>query len=242
MIRVLADFEPLIEGSALLAKQLPFAIARTLTTLAGKGQESTRDEIESGIFQLRNDWTRRNVKITPATKASQTAEVYTDTSNWATKAPDYLEGQEEGKNRVPVNGRQHIAIPTKYLVLLNGGPNRPIPDWLRPRALLALAESGGKHTNRRGREVRGNGQTRGYYFFKVTFKSGATGIMCRAVTDAPNAAVPLYIFVSQASIRKRLHMAEDVDKAVADNLAEVWDRVSRDVLLSDAIRELGFRF
>lgn len=242
MISLKADFDGLLQGTELVQQQIPFAIARTLTLCAQAGQAAGRAEETSGIFKIRNDWTVRNTKITPATKQTLQSEVYTDTSNRITGAPDYLVGQEDGRERVPIHGRQHIAIPTKLLYELAGGPNKPIPDWLRPANLLNLVKVKGQtYVNRRGKSVRSNAQTRGYYFFKVTLKSGGEAILCRALNDPPNAALPLYLFVTSAHIRKRLHLAEDVDKAVQDSLEGSWDKAWKEVFINDGLRASGIQ-
>jgi hypothetical protein len=228
VINLKADFDPLTKDIDEKNRQLPFAIALTLTKVAQDGQAAGRKE-EGAVFRNRNDWTVRNTKITPAKKTDLVAEVYTDTANRQTGAPDYLVGQEDGRERVPIQGRQHIAIPTKFLYQLIGGQDKIIPDWLRPKAMLGYASLSGNYVNRRGKTVRGNAQTRGYYFFLVRFKSGKKGIMARQVNDPPNAALPMYVFVTHANIRKRLHLQDDVAQAIDVQLQKRWDEALMEV-------------
>ena len=116
----------------MLGDDLPFTIARFLTMQAQSGQTAARAG-EKGVFKLRNDWTVRMTKITPAKKETQFSEVYTDTSNWKTGAPDYLPRQDTGGEKVPLAGHTFLAIPTRYLRNVAPGV---LPDALRPKNLL----------------------------------------------------------------------------------------------------------
>jgi hypothetical protein len=205
------------------SRDIPFVTAKALTRTAQDGQIEMKRRVGQ-IFKLRNSWTINNIKIVPAQKLSWPiqAEVFTDTANSRTGAPDYLVGQEEGAERVPIGGRQHLAIPTENLYKLIGGRDKPIPDEFRPRALLALADNQGRYVDRRGRNRR-SAQSREYYFFEVTFKSGATGIMARHFNDRRDAAVVLYIFVHEGNIRKRLNMQETVQQIAEQRFEQHWD-------------------
>ena len=134
MIAIAADVSGALAGSTEFEeKDLAFLVARFLTMQAKTGQTAAITEEQSGIFQLRNDWTTRNTKITPATKSSLLSEVFTDTENRKSGAPDYLGPQQEGGDKVPHAGHQYLAIPTRYLRKLAPGV---IPDALRPKNLL----------------------------------------------------------------------------------------------------------
>lgn len=245
MLTLKCDVSEQVAGiEKMLGDDLPFTIVRFLTMQAESGQKATRSEETSGIFKLRNDWTVRNTKITPAKKATMFSEVYTDTSNWATGAPDYLPGQEDGAEKVPVNGRQHLAIPTDALRRLAGGDNKPIPDWLRPKAMLEYAKQNGKWTVTRGK-LKGTTRSqpaaiRGMYFFLVTFKSGATGILARYVSDPRTNVYPMYIFVTRAHIRKRFAMQETVERQLAEDQERNFDRAAAEVLVNNALKA-GFQ-
>jgi len=236
------DVSGAVEGmEKLLGDDLPFAVALFLTKQAQTGQKAARGLEQSGIFRLRNDWTVRNTKIEAATKKNLQSIVYTDTSNWTTGAPDYLPRQGEGGERVPVDGRQHLAIPTDYLRRLAGGPDKPIPDWLRPKALLEYARNNGKWTAVRGKlrgQLRGAPQAvRGMYFFRVTFKSGAEGILARYVSDPREQVYPMYIFVTRAHLRKRFPMEQSVEQQLAQSMDQDFERAALEVFTN---RDLGW--
>jgi hypothetical protein len=240
LISVTADFDAAIRAIGTIRdEQLPFAIARTLTMLAQDGQAAGREE-EKGVFTNRNDWTVRNTKITAATKQTLKAEVFTDTANRRTGAPDYLVRQEEGGERVPVNGREHIAIPTDYLRRMVGF-NNIIPDDLRPKAMLAYAENRGRLVGRgpKGRLRLASIAVRGMYFFKVDLKSGAMAILARHANDPRENAYPMYILVTRAHIRQRFHLDEDVDKAVQANLEHRFQLAAAETITNDALRGSG---
>jgi len=214
--------------------QLPFTIARTLTMCAQDGQAAVRVD-ERTHFKLRNDWTTRNTKITPATKVKLVSEVYTDTANRSTGAPDYLVRQDEGGERIPINGRHYIAIPTTYLRRLTG--DGPIPRELRPKALLDLAVNQGRYSTRGGKMRGLSAKVRGMFFFLVTFKSGAPGIMGREATDTEG--YPMYVFVTRANIRKRISVLDDVQRALDAGLDKNFTRAAREVAANDALRGTG---
>ena len=235
LMKISANFDPAIKAmDGIQKEQLPFTIARTLTLLAQDGQAAGRDD-ERRVFKLRNDWTTRNTRIKPATKQALVAEVFTDTSNRRTGAPDYLEGQDTGKTRVPVNGRQHIAVPTKYLIAMVGGG--VIPDELRPKAMLGYAQNGGKLMGRTGKLRGASAAVRGMYFFLVQLKKGGYAILGRAVHDTD--AYPMYLLVKSATIPKRLDLEGDVQKAVDANLERRFQQAADEVMTNDALRGSG---
>lgn len=238
LLKLEADFSPLISGVELVKTQLPFAIARTLTLCAQDGQTATRaEENEASVFTLRNDWTTQNTKITPATKDTLTAEVFTDTSNRKTGAPDYLLPQDQGGEKIVHNGRQIIAIPTKWLRAMVGDKG-VIPAELRPKALLEYAAQRGRYTTRGGAKRLPGTKVRGMYFFLVTFKSGAEGILGRLAESRE--AYPMYIFVTHANLRKRLHVEEDVQQELDQYLERNWTRALAETLTNDALRGTGW--
>ena len=219
MLNLTCDVTGALAGMQELADtQLPFAIAKALTRTAQAGQADSR-ALAGKVFALRNDWTTRNIRITPATKQTLSATVYTDTGNRLSGAPDYLPGQQDSYEKVPHNGRAHLAVPTRQLRQLAGGDHKPIPDWLRPKAMLKYAATAqtsrfGSYTDRRGRVRNQPKAINGLYFFKVTLKSGAGCILARHVTDVRDAAVPMYMLVTAASVRKRFPMEATVEATV----------------------------
>ncbi len=220
----------------LRAEQLPFTIARSLTIAAQSGQAVAREE-EATVFKLRNDWTTRNTKIKAATKQNLVAEVYTDTANRATGAPDYLPGQQSGREKVPVNGRQHIAIPTEYLKKMVG--DGIIPQELRPKALLAYAQNGGKRMTRGGKLRSQSARIRGMVFFLQRLQSGAYAIFGRYMTDRE--AYPMYLLVSEVHIRGRFPMEATVEKRVQDIFPELFKKAAAETIANDMLRGSGIQ-
>ena len=233
-------------------EQMPFTIARALTMTAQDAQKDTRD-LTQRVFKLRNDWTTRNIKITPAQKDTLVATVFSDTENRETGAKDYLPSQQEGEERVPIQGRKRIAIPTKYLLSMVG--NKPMPDWLRPAAMMKYADLNGKFatTRDRGKVKKGTLRRRpatinNLIFFvpsdssgrEIPLPGGAFVIMARSVGD-PKAAYPMYLLVTEASIKARFPMQATVEAAVAAGIGPNFDRAAAEVMGSELLRGTGFR-
>lgn len=228
-----------VEG---IGKQLPFAIARTLTKVAQDGQAAGIVEVGQ-VFTQRNDWTRRGIKIKPATKTNLVAEVFTDTSNRKSGAPDYLLKQEDGGDRVPVNGRHYIAIPTKYLRRIAPGV---IGNSLRPRSLLPQnAVMGQEYSGRFGfvgksatpfPRTQAQSASLGQRDFVAFVQKAKSGTLCIFVRHAGmryrgsgEAAEPWYTLVTHAQIKKRFHLEGDVQKAVDANLQRRWDETLQEI-------------
>ena len=239
------DFDPLLEGLNLAHKQVPFALAKTLTKTAQDAQAVVqRVEKSGGIFRTRNDWTTRNTKIKPATKASLAAEVYTDTGN--EKAPDYLAPQQDGAEKVPHNGHRYIAIPTTYLRRYVSA-NRVIPDNLRPSALLPAGAQLGKEYSGTFAGGRANGEKRvitkgslkklgngDFVAFLQTAKSGTVCIFVRhggLGYKAARGAEPWYTLVKEASIKPRFPMDKIVEQVVLMNAEGTFKKVITEIEL-----------
>ena len=206
------------------SKDIPFATAKALTRVAQDAQTEVRRNIQRD-FTLRNNWTQQNIKITPAQKLSWpiTAEVYTDTGSGS--APDYLEPQEDGGEKVPHNGHTYIAIPTKYLRALIGDTT-VIPAALRPKELLA--EFTGTYVGRRSGKASRTPKAQQFVGFKQYIR-GELYIMGRRPEDSRE-AIPLYLLVPEASIRPVLEMADTVERVAEERFETHWD---------DAWGELG---
>jgi hypothetical protein len=236
-----------------LGDDLPFTIARFLTLCAQEGQAAARAG-ERAVFTLRNDWTTQNTKITPATKQSLFAVVYTDTANRATGAPDYLPQQDEGGEKVPIAGHRFLAIPTRYLFKYTP-KTRPIPDNLRPSALLppgvmldvgervqghftAGSRATGTHRviGRRSLKKLGNGD------FEAFVQQTRTGTLCIFVKhgglgyQGAQDAEPWYTLVREAHIRPRFPMEDLVEAAVDAGLDKNFNRAAAEVLVNDLLR------
>ncbi len=228
---------------------LPFTIARFLTMQAQDGQEASRSA-ERRVFKLRNDWTTQNTKITPATKKAPTAEVYTDTTNRKTGAPDYLPRQDEGGEKVPIAGHHWLAIPTKYLRKVAPGV---IPPALRPRGLLpANARIGdaeyrgtfgrvGKAVpsprTRLQHDVLSSGE---YVSFVQRTKNRALCIFVRhggiSWHGGTKDAEPWYVLVAAAHIKGRFPMEQIVQQVVDQNAEKNFSRAAAEVLVNNALK------
>lgn len=201
-------------------KQIPFALASTLTKLAKGGQVAVQSLLDSK-FVLRNDFTKSGIRFKPAEKNSSRieADVHTDTANRKTGAPDYLGKQQDGSERVAFGGHTHIAIPTKYLRQMIG--QSPIPAELRPKALLSAVNGRYTSRNRKGQIALKNQTTvRGMVFFTQTSKSGTPMIMGKYWTDRD--AYPFYILTRHVVTRPRLSMDKTVEAYVKENFQQVW--------------------
>jgi len=249
MIALKTDFGDVPAGiDHMLGEDLPFTIARFLTMQAQSGQRGVREAIP-GIFHTRNDWTTKNIRITPATKQTQMAEVYTDTSNRKTGAEDYLPRQDEGGEKVPLAGHRYLAIPTKYLRAIAPGV---IPDALRPRQLLpananigdeyegSFNTKGAKPRRALGRGARkklGNGE---FAAFVQHAKNGTLCIFVRhggmGYRGSGGSAEPWYTLVPHATVKARFPMEKLVQQALDDNGEKNFDRAAAEVLVNAALR------
>lgn len=102
-----------------------FAGVVALTRTAKHGQRAVQDNLPN-VFNIRNKWTIQGIRITPATKQSQEAEVYS--KDW------YMPIHETGGKRdpkpafwIPVGIREAVGLSSL---------KQPIPQWARPRNLI----------------------------------------------------------------------------------------------------------
>ena len=216
---------------ALEQRVLPLVTAQALTAVAQDAQAEVRRR-EPAAFKLKNTWTQDRTLVKPADRnvyPLQSA-VYTDTANRTTGAPDYLVRQENGGEKVPFGGHQHIAIPTKYL--RNLAP-RIIPAALRPKALLpsnatigqtykgAFGDAG-KRYERISRTALRKLKSSEFVAFLQHDRKGTLCIFFRPGSSRD--AVPLYVLVTQANVRKSsLEMAQTVGQVASDRFARQWD-------------------
>ncbi len=244
LLAIKVDVDSAVRGIEGIGAQLPFTIARFLTLSAQSGQAAGQ-KLARDVFKTRNDWTVRNIRITPATKQTQKAEVFTDTSNRKTGAPDYLPRQQEGG--VKVGRHIHVAIPTKYLKRIAPGI---IPDALRPKNLLpASAQIGevfagsftlaGPHraVSRASRKKLGHSE------FNALLQYAKTGTLCIFVRHGGVAniggvadAEPWYVLVREAHVKAIFPMDAAVEKAVQENLDRNFTRAAAEVLVNEALK------
>jgi hypothetical protein len=253
LVELKVDVDGPLRGLRLVRDEaLPFTIVRALTLTAQDAQQIVR-QVERTTFTLRNDWTVRNTKITPATKQTLMAEVYTDTGN--SSGPDYLPPQETGGDKVPVGGHKFLAIPTTYLFKYTP-KSRPIPDNLRPRAILpADAELGVTYTGSFSAGSKGAvkrvigkaamkklGQGDFAAFTQVTL-SGTLCIFVRhggmGYRGGSNDAEPWYVLTRDAHIKARFPMTEVVTQVVSSNFEHNFTRAAAEVAVNDALRNTG---
>jgi len=247
LIKLSVDVDGPLRGLRTVREQaLPFTIVRALTLTAQEAQAIVR-QVEKTTFTLRNDWTVRNTKITPATKQTLMAEVYTDTGNRG--GIDYLPRQQDGGERVPVSGHKYLAIPTSYL-FKHTSRSRPIPDNLRPRAILPAnavlgqTYAGSFSAGSKGEVKRVIGKatmrklgSSDFTAFTQVTKSGTLCIFVRR--GGQSDAEPWYVLKRDAHIKPRFPMTEVVTQVVGSNFDHNFTRAAAEVGVNDALRGTG---
>lgn len=234
---------PMRAFKGLREEQLPFTIARALTMTAVNARDETRS-LEKNVFTLRNDWTQQRTLTRAATKQSQVAEVYTDTENRTSGAPDYLPRQEDSgikrpSGRVNVDGRSYIAVPTRYFRNKFG---KIIPAELQARNLLGAV--GGRFTAMRrtkggGRQIALRGQkiVRGYVFFVQELKGGNLAIMGRNPDGRD--PEPFYILITEAHIPAIFPAFEKVESVAQAVFSENFSKAAAETMANDLLRGSG---
>lgn len=232
---------PMRACKILREEQLPFTIARALTMTAMDARDAVRTK-EGEVFELRNDWTQKRTLTKMATKTDLTAQVYTDTENRRTGAPDYMPMQEDGGTKRPnaysVQWRSqgYLAVPTKALRRICPGP---IPAKWRPSQMLLNATMG-PLTRTQTRQRRAMARD-GMYYFIVRLKSSALFLMGRAVADAREAAIPYYILITSAHLRGRHPVDETVEVVVEEKFAENFSKAATEIAVNNSLQGTGVR-
>lgn len=204
-------------------RQLPFVVAKTLTDTVKDAQADVKRNVRAA-FKLRNTWTEQGIRIRPADKKGNNgrieADVHTDTANRKTGAPDYLERQEDGGEKVPYGGRHYIAVPTDTFRQRFPGV---IPQELRPGNLLGAVDSRYTAHMRKGQiALRKQKIVRGYVFFLQKTKGGTLAILGRPATGRE--PFPFYWLVPHARVKKSgLDMVKTVEKTANDRFPRHWD-------------------
>ena len=122
-------------------RQTRFAGILALTRTAFQARKEVQDSLDKN-FTLRNKWTKSGIRVEPATKQKEYAEVYS--KDW------YIAQHEEGIKRKPPKrntlGEGEFEIPTKdFFDLLQGvSKKRIIPNKLKPKSLLRTKVAGNK--------------------------------------------------------------------------------------------------
>lgn len=90
-------------------KQLPFAVARGLTKLAGIVRDAERDEL-TDVFTLRNQRVRRGITIEPARKTD-----WPNSFSEVGTRDDFIARHITGGTKRPERGARKLAIPARHI-------------------------------------------------------------------------------------------------------------------------------
>jgi hypothetical protein len=109
--------------SQIANKQIPFAVAKSLTHIAQKSQEEIRENIREKFFiRKKSGGFESSIKIKPATKHSLTAEVYTMAAFAALQQTGGIKKAKDGRLAIPsyqnigqVKKRSDSNSPSTYL-------------------------------------------------------------------------------------------------------------------------------
>lgn len=104
-------------------KQIPFAVAKTLTNIAQKSQEEVRKNIRKKFFiRKKSGGFESSIRIKPATKTNLTAQVYTFASFAALQQTGGTKKAKDGRLAIPayqainqVKKRSDSNSPSSYL-------------------------------------------------------------------------------------------------------------------------------
>ena len=107
------------------AEELEFAGVVALTRTAGRAKRAVQDILPER-FIIRNKWTIRGIRITPATKKKPEAEVYS--KDW------YMPIHEEGGRREPKG--ETFWIPVNIRNAIGKSAKDMIPVSMRPKNIL----------------------------------------------------------------------------------------------------------
>jgi len=109
--------------SQIAKKQIPFAIAKTLTNIAQKSQEEIKKDIREKFFiRKKSGGFESSIRIKPATKTNLTAEVYTMAAFAALQQTGGIKKAKDGRLAIPsyqninqVKKRSDSNSPSTYL-------------------------------------------------------------------------------------------------------------------------------
>ncbi|NUX55935.1 hypothetical protein [Paraburkholderia youngii] len=196
------SFDKLALKYRMFARDLPYATAQALNTVAFQSQRTLRGETLPGTFTLRNRRTQTGVVSEKATKQRLTAAV--GTLDWwtAEQTQDTTRSAgNEGRESIKVKGQPYLAIP------VNGAPQKVIPKKQRASALIAKGTA-----------------------FVVRAKSGKY-LIVRRNPEVKRGLIVLYILNRQVRIKDRLKMQPVVDKVVRaqfdKKLEAEFERIAR---------------
>ena len=197
------------------ARQVPFALAASLTQIAGDG----RDEVVRTLperFTLRRDRVARGLRIKPASKRTLEALVFT--RNW------YMADQQVGAVRRTRSGAARF-VPS--LNVREGGVFRgEIRRGLRPKQLLRGIDLDAPRPLRRKRKSRGRKAAAKPFLART--RTGKVGLFRRTGTPARAAIERLYTLEDAVTVKPRLGLDETVGGVAAKRFRQVFlERLQR---------------
>ena len=112
-----------LELNTIAKKQIPFAIAKTLTNIAQKSQAEVKQNIREKFFiRKKSGGFESSIRIKPATKTNLTAEVYTMAAFAALQQTGGVKKAKDGRLAIPsyqnitqVKKRSDSNSPSTYL-------------------------------------------------------------------------------------------------------------------------------
>lgn len=204
----MADEVLTVEQFAKKVTRLPgdmlFAGVVALTRMAKLIQEDLRENQIDKKFIQRNKWIRKGIRITPATKQKQEAEVFT--------LDAFMALQDTGGTRDDLD---EFWIPgKKFREITSVDPKvRVLPKKLRDPRLFAL-----QFQTDRG--IRSKGKARP---FRTQFKSGQKAIVVRPTTSSLPLDV-IYLIEERIKIPKQDFFLEPVEKLYDEKFELVYDK------------------
>lgn len=192
-------------------KHVPFALSLALNRTA----KDVQVEVVSGLasqFTLRRNWTAKGIRLTPATKGSLVARIYT--KDW------YMRDQEEGGDRRPRNGND-IWVPT--LAVRDGGVlSGLVRRNMRPRALRKAADEAAAKlgaTGKRHYRQPGEAYAKPTPFIAV-MKNGKRGLFIRQDSSRRLPLTLLYTLAPDVKIAPRWHFQATGNRISAKRLRQ----------------------
>ena len=181
------------------AKNMKFAVAKTLTNLAQESQAQVRREMPQK-FTLRRKWVVGGIRIKPAARDRLEAVVYSLDSGGRR---DFMTRQEFGGIKT-AEGGSHVAVPLKAVQ-----PNKSklIPDVLKPKSLLGTPIQ--RTIKRTGRVLVVSAS--GYKAMKVKGKKAGNEYI---LIKRGGKYVPAWLLTPRATIKRQMFLTDATRKVV----------------------------
>jgi hypothetical protein len=188
MISVTFKAEKLIdELEALGNKQIPFAVAKTLTWLALDSQKEVRREMPHS-FIIRSNRVLQGIRITPATKQTNTSVVGS--------IDDFMALQQTGGVKKPKRTAKNVSIPKS----IRASERELIPKRKKPPALISKIRPDNEKKKNKG----------DMFWLK---SKGETYLMSRFGKD-PKDIHALYVFRKSTKVKPALNLDKITYKVV----------------------------